>query len=399
MDDAVVVMNEQHTLQRETMRNSKREAQRHALIGRIYSAGADPKMWRPVMAEMAEYLGCSSGYMATHDLQSGRGVILHCVGIDPQLAARYRTISWNATQWFARLQSRCQIGAPHHEHNGETLLNTEADAAVRDLFAESGLEERLVTVLARDARSLEYVAFGGSVAGDEPAGRSWRHAEALVNHLSRSLAMSREFVHRKRIEHATMLVLDRLPYGVAILDSQGRALTKNVFACKLLNDHDGLTEGPEGFELYSNGDRMPLRRVLRRWQAESAWDDEDGFKGRSESFAVHRKDAERPLSVSIYPLPDGQAPTNCCALVLISDPEHPPLVNIEMLRRVLGLTKAEARLTDLLASGHRLADAAEMLNISVGTARTHLKHIFDKTGASSQADLVRIALNCSATLA
>ena len=42
----------------------------------------------------------------------------------------------------------------------------------------------------------------------------------------------------------------------------------------------------------------------------------------------------------------------------------------------------------LLVGGATLDDAAQRLEISVNTARTHLKHVFHKTGINRQAELV-----------
>jgi DNA-binding CsgD family transcriptional regulator len=61
---------------------------------------------------------------------------------------------------------------------------------------------------------------------------------------------------------------------------------------------------------------------------------------------------------------------------------------IELLRSHFGLTPAEARLALHLVAGETLRSAEVKLSISYETARTHLKNIFDKTGASRQAELV-----------
>ena len=52
---------------------------------------------------------------------------------------------------------------------------------------------------------------------------------------------------------------------------------------------------------------------------------------------------------------------------------------------------SEARVFDLIARGLTPAEAAEKLGVGVSTVRTHLLHIFDKTGLRRQADLVRMA--------
>jgi DNA-binding CsgD family transcriptional regulator len=57
------------------------------------------------------------------------------------------------------------------------------------------------------------------------------------------------------------------------------------------------------------------------------------------------------------------------------------------------LSPAESRLCAHLVRGLTLADCAAQLGISVETARSHLKRVFDKTGARRQAELMLLLLN------
>lgn len=65
---------------------------------------------------------------------------------------------------------------------------------------------------------------------------------------------------------------------------------------------------------------------------------------------------------------------------------------METAREVYGLSPAQFRLAQLLVDGYDLAAAADLLAVSLNTARTHLQRIFDKTGARSQSNLVRSLL-------
>jgi DNA-binding CsgD family transcriptional regulator len=59
------------------------------------------------------------------------------------------------------------------------------------------------------------------------------------------------------------------------------------------------------------------------------------------------------------------------------------------LRVLFDLTQAEARLVAALCAGETLAGYAEAAGASLNTVKTHLKHVFEKTGETRQADLVR----------
>jgi DNA-binding CsgD family transcriptional regulator len=65
----------------------------------------------------------------------------------------------------------------------------------------------------------------------------------------------------------------------------------------------------------------------------------------------------------------------------------------DQLRSQFGLTRAEAQLTLHLVTGETLRSASAKFDISYQTARTHLKNIFNKTGACRQAELVIVILS------
>ena len=59
---------------------------------------------------------------------------------------------------------------------------------------------------------------------------------------------------------------------------------------------------------------------------------------------------------------------------------------------VYGLSPAQARLAKSIVAGRGLPEAAAEARISLHTARTHLRRLFDKTGVRHQTALVRALL-------
>ncbi|MCU1259206.1 MAG: putative transposase [Bryobacterales bacterium] len=64
----------------------------------------------------------------------------------------------------------------------------------------------------------------------------------------------------------------------------------------------------------------------------------------------------------------------------------------EILALKLGLTKAETTFASLLAAGLSVVQICGRLRIHESTARTHLRHLYQKTGARRQAELVSRSL-------
>jgi DNA-binding CsgD family transcriptional regulator len=68
------------------------------------------------------------------------------------------------------------------------------------------------------------------------------------------------------------------------------------------------------------------------------------------------------------------------------------------LARLYGLTAAEARLAAAMSAGRSLKAYAGEAEISINTARWHLRRVFTKTGTRRQVELVRLLLMNPPTL-
>ena len=80
------------------------------------------------------------------------------------------------------------------------------------------------------------------------------------------------------------------------------------------------------------------------------------------------------------------------AMVLVADPDTNGSASGTQLRKLYGLTAAEARTAEALLDHRRLADMAARLGVSLATVRTLLQRAFEKTGTHRQAELVRLML-------
>ena len=77
----------------------------------------------------------------------------------------------------------------------------------------------------------------------------------------------------------------------------------------------------------------------------------------------------------------------------MADPECSGQCAPGELEALYGLTAAEARTVRCLAGGASVAESAEALGVTRHTIRFNLKRAFAKTGARSQAQLVRMVVS------
>jgi len=80
-------------------------------------------------------------------------------------------------------------------------------------------------------------------------------------------------------------------------------------------------------------------------------------------------------------------------LVFAVDLETKPRSRSSQMRALYGLTPTERQISDHLAAGKEIKEAAICVGVTLETARFHLKRIFAKTGTHRQVDLMRLMLS------
>jgi DNA-binding CsgD family transcriptional regulator/PAS domain-containing protein len=214
----------------------------------------------------------------------------------------------------------------------------------------------------------------------------------LLPHLQRAFQVHERLSGVAAARIAAEDVLDRVPFGVVLVDASGRAVLVNAAAQQILDARDGLTLRDKMLVTASVPQTTELRALVAGAIAASRGDPLPGCGG---ALAIGRPSLKRPLQALVTPLRvagtvfslSAAAPS---AAVFISDPELQPLTNDAILRQFFGLTPAETRLASLLLQQKSVEEAAEILRISLNTARTYMKKLFEKTGTRRQSELVRL---------
>ena len=101
---------------------------------------------------------------------------------------------------------------------------------------------------------------------------------------------------------------------------------------------------------------------------------------------------ERWVCIDVLPLPEEfKLPFgDAHALLNFRELEEQVSITRDSLREHFGLTPCEASLAKALTDGKSLKDASSKMDISIWTARSHLRSIFLKTDTHRQAELVSL---------
>jgi len=212
-----------------------------------------------------------------------------------------------------------------------------------------------------------------------------------VPHLSRALQLHDRIQGLEKKANVLEESLDRVPAAIVLVDSRGRVLFLNRPAAALFQQQKYVWLTPAGIQVARTSEHKYLTGLIR------------GATGTGSGTALHpggamnisRDGYQRPLHVLVSPLRTealylGKAiPT---AIIFITDPERKPWMPTEWLQQLYGLTPAEARLAQLLASGSSLKEASEQLKVAVSTVRSQLNSVFAKTNTNRQSELMQLLL-------
>jgi DNA-binding CsgD family transcriptional regulator len=115
------------------------------------------------------------------------------------------------------------------------------------------------------------------------------------------------------------------------------------------------------------------------------------FMRKSGVMQVARPSGRRSLPLVVAPTRNAASPFGRSHAVTIAfaDPERTPEADADLLARLYGFTAREAAVAALLLKGRSPSEAADELAMSENTVRTHIRHVFNKTGVERLADLVR----------
>lgn len=191
--------------------------------------------------------------------------------------------------------------------------------------------------------------------------------------------------HAESSNGALRALLDALGLALLLVEGDGRPVFVNRRAAQILAQRDGLAIGPSGLATDSVKGTRALRSAIACAAARARSSHADPLTLR---LAVPRPSSRPPWLISILPIAsagaDGAAGR---AAVSIIESDARPRIDPASTADYFLLTPRETDVAALLAAGRSSREAARALHIRIGTVRTHLKSLFEKTGARSQTAL------------
>jgi len=372
------------------MRNEERLSR---LICEIYDSTLDPSLWPQVLGKIAEFVGGQSAGLISRDPVSKAGNAHYTFGCNPHYLKLYldqyaKLDPTTAMFFFATERVASIVDFMPSDEYLETRFH-------KEWARPQGWVDWVSAVLEKSATSFAFM----SVMRDEATGlvddSARRRMQLLTPHVRRAVLISK-VIDLKSTEATTFAdALDGLSAGFFLVDARGCIVHANAAGHAMLLTATFFRRS--GGQLVANEPRAD-RLLGDVFLASARGDAEVGTSGISVPLTAH--DGERHVA-HVLPLtsgarrPAGSAYRASAALFVHKtslDTPSPP----EFLATTYKLTPTELRVLLAIVEVGSVPDAAEALGVAETTVKTHLSRLFQKTGASRQAGLVKLVAGFSA---
>jgi DNA-binding CsgD family transcriptional regulator len=359
------------------------------IVEGIYDCALDPSRWQETIGVIAELCRSHYGFLGVVDLEEARNELTFQVGYDDHYQRLYEDTYGEMNPFTRRLQ-RLPIGT----------------VATRGMLVDNNefLESRFYKEWIKPQHICDGIGFNVlkskrrvALLADHRLESEGRYGYAEVHllgrfapHICRSVAISDALNLRTIRSKALEITLEALVFGVYLVDRKGRILFMNRAGDHQVRTSHALRIGNSHLAPIDPAAHAKLTDAIIQATADEA-------ETPSEEIAtlVLPGEENTGLVATILPLTRGERRNLSCtsgaaAVVFVQDPFTEARLSGQGFAQLYGLTASELRVMLVMLPGLSAHEAAETLEITEATVKTHLHHIYEKTGTSKQTELMHV---------
>jgi DNA-binding CsgD family transcriptional regulator len=357
------------------------------LIGGLYDTTLDGAMWPGLLRRLADFIGGCAASIYSKSAITGSGDVYHQVGTDPRYEQMYfsKHIRVDPTT------------------TGHLLADVGQMVSLRDImpwgeFVESRFHREwsrpqdLVDCLSTplDKATGSAALFGvfrhrdNGVVDDEMRQR----ASLVIPHVRRAVLIGNMLETKAAGTTAFIEALNGLSAAVFLVDKYSRIVFANISGLAMLDDgrilsvsNDVLTAVDLGAELSE--------------AVASAAGGDAALGMRGVAVPLRAAQQQPPWVAHVLPLTSGARQQTgesfaAMAAVFVHKTSIEARSSMESIAKLYRLTPGEMRVLSAVSDVGGVAEVADAIGISKATVKTHLQHLFGKTGTNRQTELVRL---------
>jgi DNA-binding CsgD family transcriptional regulator len=364
------------------------------LIGSIYDCALEPERWPETLTSIHTALDFANASLSLIELRPGNApsnVLLNIL-VGPDSPWRENMLEYGEDMVEAWGGVTALLALPLDEPSVLSRIRGAQwhdNRAYREWAEPQGLTDLIALPLSLEGSAFGSIGMGRHGSKGEIGDLELDAARLLLPHVQRSVAISR-LLDIKSVTASTFeRVLDTFAVGVVLVDTNLGIVHANATATAMLSAGDAIRSERGVLFVWPPAVAAALGAAVRQADEEEA-----AIGRRGLGIPVRRADGA-PCLLHVLPLRHGELrrglASRAVAAVFVSPSGSPVPVPDDALAALFDLTRAEARIFEQVAAGRTSVETANALGIEITTVKTHLAHIFTKTGTRRQADLIKLA--------
>ncbi|WP_426613313.1 LuxR C-terminal-related transcriptional regulator [Bradyrhizobium sp. McL0616] len=362
------------------------------LIGAIYDCVITPERWTGVLDEICAEFGFATGALSVASLSNMRAGVNAVSGSDlaemAQNGVAYGADIIELWGGVERIQ-QYPLGEPIVQSQAVRQDVIASNRYYREWALPKGLFDAVAVGLVRDRMMVGNAIFSQHESAGPIGDAQLDGLRILAPHIRRAVTISNLF-DMKTVEAATFAAtVEALTVGVVLADENSKIVHSNAAATVMLAAGDPIVVRDGRIAVRSAATTGTLQSAIAQ-----AANDEATLGQKGIGIPIPGLGGA-PLVIHVLPLRRSHMRSGlnqrAAAALFVASASGPPQLPHDALNQIYDLTPAEIRIFELICEGETRAEISQLLGISVSTVKSHLLHVFEKTGCRRQVDLVRLA--------
>jgi DNA-binding CsgD family transcriptional regulator len=360
-----------------------------SLIGSIYDASLDPERWRDALVGIGSFLGSEYVVLISEDAASAKAHLHYASKDDDEWIEAYYRKYIHTNPILVPPILNVEVGDIFSVSSFMTIREFRRTVFYKEWVRTRGYLDTIAAMLTKSPTAMSVISAVRSEKKGPVDEATRRRMRLLVPHVQRAVTIGR-IVDLNTLQAASLAdTLDGFAAGIFLADAKGTVVHANVAADTL----------------FAQGD--PLRKIGRQLAPVNA----DAAAAFAEAFAACAQgDAaagDKTLAIAlsdragqdyvahVLPLTSGARRNagqeySAVAAVFVREAELRAPLPLQVLAQRFNLTARELSVMLAVVAHGGVPAVSELLGLSETTTKSYLQTVFRKTGASRQADLVKI---------
>jgi DNA-binding CsgD family transcriptional regulator len=364
-------------------------AQISLLIGDIYDAALDRGLWPSVLEKTCEFVVGQSGALMAQPVAQSKANFFFEWGTEPRFIESYNQTYGILNPLHVPTMIYAKVGDVRVASEFIPYDELLTCRFYKEWLAPQGIIDAMSVMFEKAATSYAMLAIHRNERHGLFNDDSKRWLRLLAPHFRRAVAIG-QIIDLHKFEAAAFAdSLDGLASAMFFVDAGGNIVHANVAAQTMLDKGMLIRAASGKFAAADAQADRALREIFM-----NAENGDGAVCARGIAVPLSARNGERYVA-HVLPLTSGArrmagVAYNSVAAVFVCKTElelpHP----LETIAATFKLTPAEMRVLMMIVQFGSVPEVAPVLGISEPTVKTHLQHIFDKTGAKRQSELVKL---------